>query len=65
MADRVRNIGPQGQRTRLIGGLVALGLGVAAAAILFFTGLSRWWRLVLFFPFWQAGLGIFQALNKT
>jgi hypothetical protein len=27
MAERVKNIGPKGQRTRLRGGLIALGLG--------------------------------------
>lgn len=65
MAETVRNIGPEGQRTRLKGGLIALAVGIAAAAVLLFTGVSRWWRLLLFIPFWQAGLGVFQALNKT
>jgi hypothetical protein len=65
MADRVKNIGPEGQRTRLRGGLFALALGVIVGAAFILTGVSRWWRVMLFIPFWQGSLGIFQALNKT
>jgi hypothetical protein len=65
MAERVKNIGPRGQRTRLNGGLVTLALGVAGGVALVLGGVSRWFRLLLFFPFWQGALGVFQALNKT
>jgi hypothetical protein len=63
--SQVKNIGPEGQRTRLRGGLTAFGLGIIVAVILVVSGLSRWWRLLLFLPFWQAALGVFQALHKT
>jgi hypothetical protein len=65
MAERVKNIGPEGQRTRLRGGLIALALGVAGAVALVLSGTSQWWRVLLFLPFWQGALGVFQALNKT
>ena len=65
MAKRVANIGPEGQKTRLRGGLIALAVGLAGAAVLVWSGINPWWRLVLFLPFWQGALGVFQALNKT
>lgn len=64
MVDQVRNIGPEGQRARLLYGLIGLGVGIVIAFGLFYFDLGRWWRLVLFLPFWQGGLGIFQALHK-
>lgn len=65
MPQRVKNIGPKGQRARLKGGLVALALGIAGEAALLVIGASRWWRTLLFFPFWQGALGVLQALHKT
>ncbi len=65
MTERIKNIGPEGQRMRLRYGLIALGLGLVAGVVLVISGANRWWRLVLFLPFWQGGIGIFQALNKT
>lgn len=65
MADRVQNIGPEGQRSRLRGGLTVLALGIIVGGVLVFSGVSRWWRMLLFIPFWQGSLGVFQALNKT
>jgi hypothetical protein len=65
MVNRVNNIGPEGQRMRMRAGLLALGLGVIAGVLLAAFDTSRWWRLVLFLPFWQGGLGVFQARNKT
>lgn len=65
MGERIGNIGPRGQRTRLMGGLVALVLGIVGGAALILSGASRWWRVLLLVPFWQAALGVFQALEKT
>lgn len=65
MAGRAKNIGPEGQRARLRGGLVALALGIAGTVALISSKASRWWRTLLFFPFWQGGLGVFQASEKT
>jgi hypothetical protein len=65
MTKRIPNIGPEGHKTRLRGGLIALVVGIAGGAILVWSGIDPWWRLVLFFPFWQGALGVFQALNKT
>jgi hypothetical protein len=61
----VPNIGPEERRKRMRFGLVALCVGLAMAAALFASGVQRWWRLVLFPPFWVAGVGVFQARDKT
>lgn len=65
MSKRIRNIGPEGQKTRLRGGLAALLAALFVGSGLWIAGVSRWWRLFLFLPFWQAALGVSQALNKT
>jgi len=59
------NIGPREQRKRRVLGIVALVIGVGLAAALIAYGAPRWTRLVLFFPIWMAGLGLFQAHEKT
>lgn len=65
MAEPVQNIGPEGQRKRLMGGLVAAALGIAGAATLILSGAGRWWRVLLFPFFWQGALGFFQFQMKT
>ncbi|MEY4548702.1 MAG: hypothetical protein RL685_4897 [Pseudomonadota bacterium] len=55
------NIGPAERRKRLIVGAVALCVCVGAAVLLSLDGAPRYWRLLLFLPFWTAALGIFQA----
>lgn len=65
MTEEVKNIGPEGQRKRLMGGLFAAALGVAGAVGLILSGASRWWRLLLFLFFWQGALGFFQFQAKT
>lgn len=65
MSEQVRNIGPEGQRARLIYGLAGLGIGFVIVLGMLYFDVGRWWRLALFVPFWQGGLGIFQALHKT
>lgn len=59
------NIGPKEQRKRLVFGLVAFTVGIAIAALLIFTGVAPWWRIILFAPFSVAGIGYFQARDKT
>ncbi|MFO7918733.1 MAG: hypothetical protein R6V13_11710 [Anaerolineae bacterium] len=65
MTGRIPNIGPEGQRRRLRGGLISLALGIALVVVLFVADISRWWRLGLFLPFWPGALGVFQGLEKT
>lgn len=65
MTERIRNIGSEGQRKRLMGGLVALTVGIAGTVALVLSRASRWWGVLLFLPFWQGALGVFQALEKT
>jgi fatty acid desaturase len=55
------NIGAAEKRVRMIMGTVSFIVGVAAAAVLVYTGVSRWWRLLLVLPFYNAALGLFQA----
>ena len=59
------NIGPSEQRVRLIMGAASLLFGLVAAGVLAYVGVSRWWRLLLIIPFYNAALGIFQANRKT
>lgn len=55
------NIGPAERRKRIVVGVAALVVCVAAALWLSLNGAPRYWRLLLFLPFWTAALGIFQA----
>ena len=59
------NIGPREQRKRRLLGIVSLTVGVAVAFVLVVYGAPRWWRLVVFFPVWLAGLGLLQARART
>jgi len=57
----VANIGPRERRKRRVLGIVSLTVAVAIAFVLVAYGVPRWWRLVVFFPLWLAGLGLLQA----
>lgn len=59
------NIGPREQRKRRLLGIVSLVVAVGVAFVLVAFGAVRWWRLVVFFPLWMAGLGLLQAREKT
>ena len=48
---------------RLVLGVVALALGLAAGLLL--AGADRWWRLVVFIPLWLGALSISQAQEGT
>lgn len=65
MTGEAINIGPRERRKRRLLGFVALTIGVGLAFVLVVTGVPRWWRLVVFFPVWLAGLGLLQAREKT
>jgi hypothetical protein len=64
-ANCIPNIGPRERRLRLALGVVALASGVAIAVLLLLAGMRPLFRLPLFFPFWVAALGVFQARDKT
>jgi hypothetical protein len=64
-SNRVANIGAGGRRKRLMFGIVALGVGAVIAALLLAISAPRIWRIPLFFVFYVAALGIFQARDKT
>lgn len=59
------NIGPREVRKRRLMGIVALGVGVGLAFMLVVFEAPRLLRLIVFFPIWMAGLGLFQAREKT
>lgn len=61
----IPNIGPRGQRARLRFGLIALAAAAVLGALLFALEADRVWRALLFVPLWIAGLGVFQARDKT
>lgn len=67
MEERLANIGPTGQRHRRSLGLQALVVSVVLLAALYALGpgLGRGWRVLLFAPLVVAGLGLFQAMDKT
>jgi hypothetical protein len=59
------NLGPREISKRRLLGIVSLALGVGLAFVLFVLGMPRLTRLVVFFPIWMAGLGLFQAREQT
>lgn len=61
----VCNIGPGETRKRRLLGFVALAAGIGLAFVLLATGAPRWWRLIIFFPFWIANLGMLQARARV
>jgi hypothetical protein len=57
------NLGPLERRKRFALGVVGL---VSACGLVFFTGMhSVFSWVILFLLFWVAGLGLFQAKEKT
>lgn len=65
MENPAINIGPREIRKRRLMGIVALTVGVGLAFLLVVLGAPRLSRLIIFFPAWIAGLGLFQAREKT
>ena len=64
-ASSLPNIGPLGVSRRRTGGLIALASGIVLASLLIALDLPLWSRLLVLVPFWAAGLGLFQASEKT
>jgi hypothetical protein len=65
MTEEVCNIGPRERRKRRTMGYVSLAVAVGAAFVLVVFAAPRWWRVVVFFPAWLAGLGLLQARERT
>jgi len=59
------NIGAAEKRVRMIMGTASFLVGVVVAGVLVYAGVSRWWRLLLILPFYNAALGLFQAGSGT
>lgn len=59
------NIGPSELRKRWVVGVVALAVCALGSAVLIADGAPRWWRWILFLPWWTACLGIFQARSRV
>ena len=57
----LQNIGPKQARLRVLSGSGALAAGLALSLVLVGRGEPRPWRLVVFAPYFFAGLGFFQA----
>ena len=62
---QLANIGPKETRKRLLMGVAMLAMGVVLAVIFTHAGVSRWWYVVLFLPFWMGTLALSQARKKT
>jgi len=65
MEKTVINLGPREVRKRRLMGYVALAAGVGLAFLSVALNTPRWTRVIVFFPVWIAGLGLFQAREKT
>jgi len=61
----IPNIGPGERRKRLWAGFVYVGLAIAALLIMMSRHAPPGYRLLLFLPWWGAGAGVFQYLEKT
>ena len=59
------NIGPREQTKRRLLGIVALVCGVGLAFLMVVLEAPRWSRALVFIPVWLAGLGMFQARERT
>ncbi len=58
------NIGPVERRKRFFSGVIELAIGLAAALVTF-SGGSRWWLVLVFALFWLGALGVLQARAHT
>ena len=61
----IPNISTEERLKRLRFGIVAFVVAIAILAVLMVTGVSAWWRLLLFLPFAGAATGFFQWRDKT
>lgn len=65
MTPQIANIGPRERARRRRAGWIMLAAGLAVAAGLVAADVDRWWRLLLFLPFWGSALGFLQARART
>jgi hypothetical protein len=65
VADLIANMTSGGRRRRLLMGVIMLVVAAALGVWLVAGGAGRAWRLALFVPLWVAGLGLFQARERT
>ena len=65
MSTAAINIGLHEVRKRRLMGVVALTTGVGLAFLSVIFQAPRLLRLIVFFPIWVAGLGLFQAREKV
>ena len=63
LANDIGNIGPSGQRQRLIFG--AITLAVACVLLAGIHQSSRWWRVGAFPLLWLGSVGLLQARART
>ncbi len=61
----LQNIGPGERRKRLGFGVLALTVGILAAAGLILSPAHPGWRAALFLPFAGSAIGFLQAREKT
>ena len=61
----VPNIGAKGIQQRRASGLIALGAALALAVALVLLDAPAWARVLVFLPLLAAGIGLFQASEKT
>jgi hypothetical protein len=61
----IANISPRERQKRLVSGVISLVAAIAILAGMMAFGLDRWWRLLLFAPFFLAAAGILQWREKT
>ncbi|MGC1376346.1 MAG: hypothetical protein WA821_08990 [Anaerolineales bacterium] len=61
----IPNISTEERLKRLRFGVIAFAVAIAILVVLMVTGVSSWWRLLLFLPFAGAGTGFFQWRDKT
>lgn len=61
----IANLGPRERAKRLRYGIVFAVIALVGAFASLATGAPRSVRLLLILPFWVAGSGIFQYLEKT
>lgn len=58
------NIGTKGSTMRYSMGTAMMVIGAIACVVMYFTGISRWWRLLLLLPFYNGFLGLGQGYRR-
>jgi hypothetical protein len=62
---KATNINSREAAKRRLFGIVMAVVAVALAVVFFVGGDDRFWRLLVLFPAWGAGLGLLQAKHHT